>query len=263
MQNDIRVTMIHKKKLNNSPHVKLLELVGCLQWEALAWIEAYFGCRAKDFVCPKVKLSFVNETRTYGRYALDNIGLSLDSLSKKLQIGIINQDKYLLLKEQQERKLLEIRLTENIYAGFTADNVITLNVNNINKFLVKFGVENKNFYAEIMLHEMFHAYHWHQLIDKNKWNVPVPEIAKVNTVKETLAVYLEYKWLKERNLNLQKEFLYKRITGPNRYFPSYPYAGARNLLTENDFLNERRFQAIYHCSLKSWDDAYKLLASFS
>ena len=251
--------MLHRK---TTPHKAENEyLLVCAyeqEQEVAAWLAKLVPKTGLSFTLPTLVLSEEKKTKSFGRYPYDNIKLSLARLENKYAQGVLNADAYCRLQTQLQAKTKEVRIVEPLLACFEPPQKIVIYKPNLLARVQQHKLELADVMAEIMAHELFHAYHYNY-IGAKQWSSNSIAQAKILTVKEALACFSQYRYLASHNLEQQLKLFQDKLSNPLLQAPSYPYAGARAFFDASWQANYELFQDVLQQSQDDWQAVYKLL----
>lgn len=224
------------------------------QRRILTWLKAFFPEYSLDMTLPTVKISYEQRIKHFGHYALDNIEQSRLMALKKYEQGKISAEELSQRKLQLEEKLKQLAIVEPMHAAYLANNTIVYYINNIQTTAAKKNYALAEFLVRIVTHEIFHAAHcflcgtehWSDKNCPRKWSA---------TVKESLARYVEYIYSMDKKLTAQIQDIKLDLQNEHKCAPSYPYAGAKNLILQQQV----NFKEVFQLSLKDWQAAYRVL----
>ena len=144
------------------------------------------------------------------------------------------------------------------------DKTITLYINNIYEYSKSNNILFEDMIKQVFIHELFHYYHYNyndnniELLSRNDYTSKI--------IKESLASYFEYEYLKYEGLDSSKELLLN--SWKDNSISYYPYSGAINFLYNYEidsnafknnypFIYKKDFKNIFDKSLINMDDALR------
>lgn len=205
----------------------------------------------------KLKLLYEKHYRTYGQYHLDNVLRSLERL--EAQQGTLSKETYETKRQELQKKLENICVKKLMKACFLEDCIYFF-VPAIEQFARQHSLELEAYYQELMVHELFHAYHCHCVVNRgNTWNVAEDQSFKANAVKESLASYVQYCWLETQGREKNRQLLRENACGPYMQPAVYPYSGLKEFLKLNREQAQVLFRRVFEASLASWEEGYTML----
>ena len=251
--------MLHRKITPHKVENEYLQASAYAQEQKVAaWLTELVPKMGLSCSLPTLVLSEEKKTKSFGKYPYDNIKLSLARLENKYAQGVLSADAYCRLQAQLQAKTKEVRIVEPLLACFEPPQKIVIYKPNLLARAKEHQLDLQQLLAEIMAHELFHAYHYNYLGAK-QWSSNSIAQAKILTVKEALACFSQYSYLASHNLEQQLKLFQTKLSDSLLQAPSYPYAGARVFFDASWQPNSELFQDVLQQSRDDWQAAYKLI----
>lgn len=212
------------------------------------------------FEMPKLLLLPVNKKQSFGKYAYNMI------LQEEEKLQQASEKEAVLIQEKLAVMKANVKIERPVRGSFFADGGIVIYYCNICQLCAKDKLDFEAYISSVLAHEIFHAIHfascdktqeWQQM---KYWNGTGYEYNKVSTVRESLAEYFRFLWLKKQQQDSLVAIMFKELAEPYAVVPNYPYAGVKFLLAEESVAQEK-FSAVFEESLLNWQEAYKKLIS--
>ncbi len=240
---------------------ELLEFLLAKTEEVVAFAKEVLGeIYPTHFEVPKILLLPVHKKQSFGKYAYNMVLQEEEKLAQ-----VLGTEKKALQEKLAVMKA-NIKIEQPVKGSFFADGGIVIYFCNVCQLCEKHGLNFENYITSVLAHEIFHALHfaccdktqeWQQM---KYWNGTGYEYAKVSVVRESLAEYFRYLWLKKQQQEPLVAIMFEDLAEPFATVPNYPYAGVKHLLSEEALENER-FRSVLESSILNWQEAYELLIS--
>lgn len=240
---------------------QLQEFLQLKATEIFAFAKEVLGASfPKHFELPKILLLSVNKNQSFGKYAYNMV---LQGEEKLVQAS---EEEKALLEAKLAKLKANVKIEQPVRGSFFVDGGIVIYYCNICQLCQKEQLEFADYITSVLAHEIFHGIHFACCDGTQKWE-QVPywngkgyDYAKVSTVREALAEYFRYLWLKQQQQDALFAIMFKDLAKPYATVPNYPYAGLKNLLSDEQ-ASLGKFQVVLKASLENWHDAYDKLTS--
>jgi len=229
--------------------------------EVVAFVKAVLGASfPAHFEVPKILLLPVNKKQSFGKYAYNMV------LQEEEKLQQASEKEKTVLEEKLAVLKANVKIERPVRGSFFADGGIVIYYCNICQLCAKDKLNFEDYLASVLVHEIFHAIHfascdatqeWQQM---KYWNGTGYEYNIVSTVRESLAEYFRFLWLKKQQQDSLVAIMFKELAEPYAVVPNYPYAGVKHLLSE-EAVAQKKFSEVFEASCENWHEAYKMLIS--